>query len=63
MKMVKKILLGTLAVAAVLSLASCGKREEAGNIEIKVGAGSSSASIDFKNEGEDTARGFKSLQT
>ena len=63
MKMVKKILLGTLAVAAVLSLASCGKREEAGNIEIKVGAGSKSASIDFKNEGEDTARGFKSLQT
>ena len=64
MKMVKKILLGMVATAAILSLASCGKREEAGNSEmINVDAGSSKASIDYTNEGTDVSRGFKTLQT
>ena len=64
MKMVKKILLGTLAVAAILTFASCGQREEAGNSElIDINAGSSKGSIDYTNESEDTTRGFKTLQT
>ena len=64
MKMVKKILLGTLAVAAILTFASCGKREEAGNSElIDINAGSSKGSIDYTNEGDSTTRGFKTLQT
>ena len=63
MKMVKKILLGTLAVAAILSIASC-KREEGGNSSIiTVNAGSSSASIDYTNGGDAITRGFKTLQT
>ena len=63
MKMVKKILLGTLAVAAILSIASC-KREEGGNSSIiSVNAGSSSASIDYTNGGDAITRGFKTLQT
>ena len=64
MKMVKKILLGTLAVAAILTFASCGQREEAGNSElIDINAGSSKGSIDYTNDSEDTTRGFKTLQT
>jgi len=64
MKMVKKILLGTLAVAAILTFASCGQREEAGNSEmIDVDAGSKKASINYTNEGDSLARGFKTLQT
>ena len=63
MKMVKKILLGTLAVAAILSIASC-KREEGGNSSIiDVKAASSSASIDKTNDGDSVTRGFKTLQT
>ncbi len=64
MKMVKKILLGTLAVAAILSIASC-KREEGGNSSIiTVNAGSSSASIDKTNDDANAVtRGFKTLQT
>ena len=63
MKMVKKILLGTLAVAAILSFASC-QREEGGNSSIiDVKAASSSASIDKTNDGDSVTRGFKTLQT
>ena len=63
MKMVKKILLGTLAVAAILSIASC-KREEGGNSElIQVNTASSKASIDYTNDGDSVTRGFKTLQT
>ena len=64
MKMVKKILLGTLAVAATLSIASC-KREEGGNSSIiDVKAASSSASIDKTNDDANAVtRGFKTLQT
>ena len=63
MKMVKKILLGTLAVAAILSFASC-QREEGGNSSIiSVDAGSSSASIDYPNDTDQITRGFKTLQT
>ena len=64
MKMVKKILLGMVATAAVLTFASCGQREEAGNSEmIDVNAGSSKASIDYTNDGDSVTRGFKTLQT
>ena len=64
MKMVKKILLGTLAVAAILTFASCGQREEAGNSSIiDVNAGSSKASIDATNDSDSVTRGFKTLQT
>ena len=63
MKMVKKILLGTVAVAAILSIASC-KREVAGNSDmIQVNAASSKASIDYTNETDDISRGWKSLET
>ncbi len=63
MKMVKKILLGTLTLAAVLTFAGCGTREEAGNSEmIQVNVGSKKASIDYTNDGNTTSRGFKSLQ-
>ena len=63
MKMVKKILLGTLAVAAILSIASC-KREVAGNSDmIQVNAASSKASIDYTNETDDISRGWKTLET
>ena len=63
MKMVKKILLGTLAVAAILSFAGC-QRETAGNDElIKVNSASSKASIDYTNDGDVVTRGFKSLNT
>ena len=63
MKMVKKIVLGLVAAAAVLSFVSCGTREEEGTVAemIKVNAGSSKATIDAKNDG-DFARGFKTLQ-
>ncbi len=64
MKMVKKILLGTLAVAAILTFASCGQREEVGNSElIDINAGSSKGSIDYTNDTENVTRGFKTLQT
>ena len=64
MKMVKKILLGLTAAAAVMTFVSCGQREEVGNAEmIDVNAGSSKASIDYTNEGDTLARGFKTLQT
>lgn len=63
MKMVKKILLGTLAAAAVVSFASCG-RDAAGNESlIKGSAASSKASIDYTNDGTTVTRGFKSLNT
>ena len=63
MKMVKKILLGTLALAAVLAFTSCGTREEAGNSEmIQVNVGSKKASVDYTNESGDITRDFKSLQ-
>ena len=58
MKMVKKILLGTLAVAAVLSLASCGKIEDDDKDAIK-GSGTS-YSIDYKNESGNKYRAYKS---
>ena len=64
MKMVKKILLGITAAAAVMTFASCGAREEAGNSSIiDVNAGSSKASIDTTNDGTEITRGFKTLQT
>ena len=64
MKMVKKILLGITAAAAVMTFASCGQREEAGNSSIiDVNAGSSKASIDATNDGTEISRGFKTLQT
>ena len=63
MKMVKKILLGTLAVAAILSFASC-QREEAGNSSIiDINGASSSGSVDYTNDGDTTTRGFKTLLT
>ena len=63
MKMVKKILLGTLAVAAILSFASC-QREEGGNSSIiDINGASSSGSVDYTNDGDTTTRGFKTLLT
>ena len=62
MKMVKKILLGITAAAAVMTFASCGQREEAGTSMIDVNAGSSKATIDYENSGDTLARNFKTLQ-
>ncbi len=65
MKMVKKILLGIVTAAAVLSLAGCGLRKKGGNESmIKVPLGSSKATVDETNESTtDVSRGFKTLQT
>lgn len=65
MKMVKKILLGIVTAAAVLSLAGCGLRKKGGNESmIKVPLGSSKATVDETNEStSDVSRGFKTLQT
>ena len=59
MKMVKKILLGTLAVAAVLSLASCGKIKDDENNAIKKNS-STKYSIDYENSSSSRYRAYES---
>ena len=57
MKMVKKILLGAVALAAVLSLASCGMKDD----EKKAITGSGkSYKVEFSNDGSDAYRAYKS---
>lgn len=59
MKMVKKILLGTLAVAAVLSLASCGKIEDDKDNIIKKNT-PYTYSIDYSNNSGENKRAYES---
>lgn len=57
MKMVKKVMLGMVALAAVLTLASCGKKDDPEGV-IK-GGGNNIWYIDYANEGTDTYRAYK----
>lgn len=57
MKMVKKVLLGMVALAAVLTLASCGKKDDPEGA-IKGGA-NNVWTIDYANDGTDTYRAYK----
>ena len=60
MKMVKKLLVGSLIAAAILALSGCGTPEPAGTKMIDANA--LGASIDYKNEETTLARGFEYLK-
>ena len=59
MKMVKKILFGLVAVAAVLSLASCGIKKDDPEGIIKGTAGNYSVNYKYEGDSNDTYRAYK----
>lgn len=59
MKMVKKILFGLVAVAAVLSLASCGIKKDDPEGIIKGTAGNYSVNYKYEGDSTDTYRAYK----
>lgn len=60
MKMVKKILLGLAATAAVVTLVSCAEKNDENNmLDVK----GDSCSIDYTNETNGYSRGFETLKT